>query len=52
MTREEIELNAKKNSEVYIAGIWGHNAFDSLEQLEQIAKDIEIEFRKIYGTNE
>jgi hypothetical protein len=51
-SEEEKELNAEENNGLYLAGIWSQNAFDGLEELEQISKDIETEFRKIYGTHE
>lgn len=49
---EEEEPITEENGGLYLAGIWAEPAFDGLEQLEQISKDIETEFRKIYGTNE
>lgn len=52
-SEEEIQSNSEQNGGMYVAGIWGAGTFDNiLIQLDQISKDIEIEFRKIYGTNE
>lgn len=52
-SEEDIEFNAEHNGGIYIAGIWGAGTFEEiLSQLEQISKEIEIEFRNIYGTNE
>lgn len=50
---DQFEDNTSENNGFHLAGIWKIDAFDeSLRQLEQIAKDIEMEFRNIYGTNE
>lgn len=52
-SEEEKEYNAEQNGGMYIAGIWGIDAFEpTITQLEQISCEIETEFRKIYGTNE
>lgn len=51
MSEEEKQRNADENGGVYIAGIYPQNTFEPiLEQLEEVKKDIETEFRKIYGT--
>lgn len=53
-TREEKDLDKEYGigDGLYIAGIWQAGAFDeTLRNLEQISKEIEVEFRKIYGTN-
>jgi|SRR5690554_966151 len=51
MSEEDKQRNADENGGVYIAGIWPGNTFEPiLEQLEEVKKDIETEFRKIYGT--
>jgi hypothetical protein len=51
-TIDENDPDIEESSGLLLAGIWSLDAFDGLEQLEQISKDIEAEFRKIYGTNE
>jgi hypothetical protein len=52
-SEEEKALNAEHIGGLYFAGVWKVNAFENIiAQLEQISKEIETEFRKIYGTNE
>ena len=49
---EEQQQYDENNGGLYITGMWNPNAFEGqLEQLEEILKDIEKEFRKIYGTS-
>lgn len=49
---EHQQMNAEENGGLIITGIWRAETFDSiLEELNSIAKDIENEFRKIYGTD-
>lgn len=46
------QVNAEANDGVYIAGVWSTDAFDSvLAKLNEVQKEIEDEFREIYGTN-
>jgi hypothetical protein len=52
-SEQEKEYNSEQNGGLFIAGLWSSNAFETvLEQLKQTSNEIEIEFRKIYGTNE
>lgn len=52
-TEEEKEYNAEQNGGLFIAGLWSSNTFEKvLEQLKLTSSEIELEFRKIYGTNE
>jgi len=49
----EEELPEEYRSEVQIAGIWPVGKLEpTLEEMENIGKEIEKEFRKIYGTDE
>ena len=51
MSDEDKERNAEENDSFYIVGIWAGNTFEPiLEELEEVKKDIELEFREIYGT--
>jgi len=48
---EHNQMNAEENGGFIISGIWKAQTFDGItEELNSIAKDIEIEFRKVYGT--
>lgn len=50
---EQNMVENKVNDSYKIVGFWSHEAFkETLSQFDQISKEIEIEFRKIYGTNE
>lgn len=53
LTEEEIDQNSEDNNGVYIAGFWSNDAFEEiLSDLKSIGKEIEKEFRTIYGTEE
>ena len=50
---QEVKELQKENGGLHSAGIWRTDAFDdTLQQLETVSKEIEIAFRKIYGTDE
>lgn len=50
---DEEDLSEEEKGGVHIVGVWKEDAFDkTLTDLEQISKDIELEFRKIYGTHD
>ena len=50
---EDKEFYADVNKGSYIAGVWSFGAFDeTIKKLEHVSREIEIEFRKIYCTDE
>lgn len=50
---EEEDLSEEEKGGVHIVGVWKEDAFDkTLSDLGQISKEIEVEFRKIYGTHD
>jgi hypothetical protein len=52
-TKEEKEFSANLNEGSYISGFWPIDAFDeTIQEIDSVSKDIEIEFSKIYGTLE
>ncbi|GEM_PF-3765190 len=51
LSPEDIKRNKEVNHGTYVAGIWGKDELDPiLEEVKQIRLEIELEFRKIYGT--